>query len=68
MSDLPIKFSKEVSDFIEQTGSKEDNYCWFPFYFKKVGDQLFEMLQFKEANGELKHIVEQSENPNTDGE
>lgn len=71
MSDQPnistVKFSKEVSDFIEGQGNRQENLYHFPFYFKKVGDCLFEIVQFNESNGELKHIVERSEDPNPEG-
>lgn len=73
MSDQPnistIKIPKEVSQFIEAIANKDEDLYWFPFYFKKVGDCLFEVTQWNELNGELKHIVERSENPNPeDGE
>lgn len=71
MSDTPnistIELSKEVSDFIESNGNNSDGYYWFPFYFKKVGDELFKIAQFKEIPGELKHIVERDEDPNPEG-
>lgn len=71
MSDLTnistTKFSKEISDFIEANANKEENYYHFPFYFKKVGDCLFEVAQWNELNGELKHIVERWEDPNPEG-
>jgi len=63
MSDT-IKYSKEVTDFIESGASRENEFYHFPCYFKKVGEGLFELCDFKETNGELKHIVEQMENPN----
>lgn len=63
MSDV-IKYSKEVSDFIEANASRDGDYYHFPFYFKKAGDGLFVTEVFNENNGELKHIVEQMENPN----
>lgn len=63
-----IKFSKEVSQFIEHTFSKEGEWYWSQNYFKKVGDDLFEFVEFKENNGELKHLVEQMENPNPENE
>jgi hypothetical protein len=66
-TNIPIKFSKEVSDFIEATAAfsdAENRYYWFQHYFKKVGDCLFEIVQFNDSNGELKHIVERSEDPN----
>ena len=69
MSNIPIKFSKEVSDFIEafaafSDGGLEHRLYWFQHYFKKVGDCLFEITEWDDSNGELKHIVERSENPN----
>lgn len=58
-----IKFSKEVSDFIEGNGNREDNYYFFTSYFKKIDECLFEMVQFNESNWEVKHIVEIREDP-----
>lgn len=64
---MTIKYSKEVSEFIEANASaSDDGYYWFPNYFKKVGDCLFEITEWKDLPGELKHIVERSENPNPD--
>ncbi len=60
----PVEFSKEVSMFIEGNGNREGNYYFFPFYFKKAGECLFEVTLWNESNGELKHIVEKSEDPN----
>lgn len=72
MSDRPnistIKFSIEASEFIEAIANRDENVYWFPFYFKKVGDCLFEVIEFYEANGELKHIVERKEKPNPEEE
>lgn len=60
-----VKYSKEVSDFIQACGAKSDNdYYWFPYYFKKVGDSLFERVLFNDLPDEVKHFVEQSENRN----
>lgn len=57
----PVQFSKEVSEFIESNGSREENYYWFPQYFKKVGEGLFEMVDFKDLPSGLNHVVEISE-------
>lgn len=56
---MAIKFSKEVSEFIESNGSRSEDYYWFPHYYKKVGDGLFEMVDFKDLPTELSRIVEQ---------
>lgn len=63
-----IKFSEEVSDFIEATAAISEGYYWFPQYYKKVGDGLFEITQFKELPDHVKHIVEQSEPLNKEDE
>lgn len=68
ISNPVIKFSKEVSDFIEACGSRSDDYYWFNYYFKKVGDCLFEMVVFKDLPDGLKHIVERSEPKGPDQE
>lgn len=55
-----IKLSKEVSGYIEANASASDDYYWFPYYFKKVGDGVFEILFFKDIVGDnLKHITEE---------
>jgi len=57
---IPIKFSEEISNFIEGTGCKEDeDWFWLPHYFKKVGDGLYEICEFKEVGRSLKRIIEQ---------
>lgn len=64
-----IILSEPVCEFLEACANKEENYYYFPFYFKKVGDRLFEIVEFNDSNGELKHIVEQNEKLNSeDGE
>lgn len=58
---MVIKFSKEVSEFIEANASKSEDHYWFPHYYKKVGEGLFEMVDFKDLPSEsLKRIIEQS--------
>lgn len=61
---MVVKFPREISDFLQSTFCKEGQWYWSQQYFKKVGDDLFEIVDFKETNGELKHLVEQMENPN----
>lgn len=56
---MTIKFSKEVSDFIRANGAMSDDYYWFPQYYKKVGEGLFEVMEFKDLPSGLKRIVEE---------
>lgn len=63
---MVVKFSKEVSEFIEANAafSNEDlpdKWYWFPQYYRKVGEGLFEVTEWKDLPKSLKHIVEQSE-------
>lgn len=57
-----IVLPKEISDWIEATWGREENYYSFPHYYKKLGDQLYEIVDFKDIPGtHLRRIVERSE-------
>jgi len=65
---MKIKYSKEVSDFIEGTSNcipvsyplQDTSYYYMPFWFKKVGECMFEIYNLDELPQELKNEIKKN--------
>lgn len=53
-----VKFSKEVSEFIESISTKiGDEWFYIPMWFKKQGEQVFSLHTFDKLPDELKKEI-----------
>ena len=65
---LPIKLSKEVSEFIEANGSCmydaiDGNNCYFiPIWFEKVGENLYKQHYFNDIPTQLANLLKEERN------
>lgn len=58
---MTIKLIKTDSEFIETAGAKVDGiYFYLPYWYKKVGDGLYEQLQFENLPDELKERIREN--------
>lgn len=55
-----IKYSQEVSDFINDHTKMEINgndWCYIPTWFKKVGENMFEVYSFEKLPQEVQMFI-----------
>jgi len=57
MKEVIIKTNKETSILIE-SGSRIEDYYFFPYWFKKIGENKFELLQLGKLPQELVSLIE----------
>lgn len=61
---LPIKYTKEQSDFIRQNGSCiNGKWYYIPYWFKEVGEDTFELVRFENLPADVKEMINQNRNP-----
>lgn len=55
---MTVKYEKDSSDFLEKTATKVvlpsgDEWFYLPHWYKKVGEQTFEIVTFEKLPNEL---------------
>jgi hypothetical protein len=51
---MPLKLYKDASDFIQMTFNVSDDFYWTNFFFKKVGDNTYELWKHNELPKHVK--------------
>jgi hypothetical protein len=67
---IPIKFSKEVIEFLKFNGTQvfdgETNWYYMPFWFKQIDKGLMEIYQFDDLPTYVKDIIKDLREPEND--
>jgi len=52
---MKVKYTKQEAEFIRSNGGRiEDNWYYFPYYFKEIGENTFEIVDFEKLPDRLK--------------
>lgn len=55
---IPVKYTKEQTDFIKRTSTSiKDQWYYIPFWFKEVGENTFELYTFDKLPEPLKREI-----------
>jgi hypothetical protein len=54
---MPLKLSKDASDFIQMTFNVSDDFYWTDFFFKKVDENIFELWKHSDLPKHVKSFT-----------
>lgn len=61
---MTIKVSPENEKFITANGNKiGENWYYFPFWWKRLGDGIFEQVPFEKLPKEVKDLIQERREP-----